>query len=144
MVYQARALDSVFSALSDPSRREILSRLSNGSCTISELAAGFDMTLPGVSKHVRLLERAGLATITRDGRAFRASLSPAPMRTAMEWMEQYRRFWESELNQLAAYLESTEPQCRTIPRRPRKSSKSGETSARHASASTKRGRNRKS
>jgi DNA-binding transcriptional ArsR family regulator len=143
MVYRPQNLDATFGALADPTRRAILVRLSTGPRTISELASGFDMTLPAVSKHVRVLEHAGLASLERHGRARRATLSSAPMRGALEWIERYRRFWESELDQLAVYLESQEPPCRTTPRRPRSQSKSAAASARRASASSTRGRNRK-
>src|ERR1043165_6133451 len=100
-------LDATFGALSDPTRREILARLASGDRTISELAGKFDMTLPAVSKHIRVLQAAGLAAVERDGRVRRARLTPAPMRSALDWIERYRQFWESELDRLAAYLEAT-------------------------------------
>lgn len=106
MVYQS-SLDLTFAALSDPTRREILARLAGGERSISELASRFDMTLPAVSKHVRVLERAGLATVRRDGRTRRTRLVAAPMREAGEWIDFYKRFWEHQLDQLAAYLEET-------------------------------------
>jgi len=106
MVYQRTGtLDRVFACLADPTRREILERLSTGDRTISELAAGFDMSLPAVSKHVRVLERAGLARIRREGRARRTTLVAAPLHEARAWIERYRRFWEFQLDQLAEYLE---------------------------------------
>src|SRR5215212_1603180 len=105
MGYNQDRLDLTFGALADPTRREILARLAGGDRTISELAARFDMTLPAVSKHVRVLERAGLATVRREGRVRRTRLAAAPMREALEWIERYRRFWEYQLDQLAAYLE---------------------------------------
>jgi DNA-binding transcriptional ArsR family regulator len=146
MVYRSRALDDTFFALADPTRRTILSRLATGDRTISELASRFTMSLPAVSKHVRVLQRAGLATVEKEGRVRRARLSAAPMRDALEWIARYRRFWESELDMLAAYLEHQslpEPPCpETPPRRP--SSKSAAPSARRGSASSMRGRKRKS
>src|SRR3954464_13221891 len=86
-------LDSTFAALADPTRRDILARLATGDRTIKELASRFDMSLPAVSKHIYVLERAGLARITRDGRARRASLNTAPMRAAQQWIARYQRFW---------------------------------------------------
>src|ERR1019366_2471252 len=109
MVYRSGALDSTFFALADPTRRNIRARLARGDRTISELASRFDMSLPAVSKHVHVLQRAGLATIEREGRVRRASLSVAPMRAALGWIERYRRFWEGELDLLARYLESPTP-----------------------------------
>jgi len=161
MVYHnATTLDTTFFALADPTRREILTRLATGDRTISELAARFEMSLPAVSKHIYMLQRAGLATIERHGRVRTARLTPEPMRPALEWIERYRKFWESELAQLAAYLEntsSTEPTSwpNNPPRNPapsttrptagsRPSSKSGASSARRANASSTRGRKRKS
>src|SRR5882672_354577 len=98
MVYSP--LDTTFAALSDPTRREILSRLTTGDLTISELAGRFDMSLPAVSKHIRVLQRAGLASVERQGRVRRARLTPDPMRGALDWIARYRQFWESELDQL--------------------------------------------
>ncbi|MDQ6768652.1 MAG: metalloregulator ArsR/SmtB family transcription factor [Gemmatimonadota bacterium] len=147
MVYHSYQLDTTFFALADPTRREILARLTLGERTISELAKRFDMSLPGVSKHIRVLQNAGLATIKREGRVRRARLNPDPMRVALEWMEHYRRFWESELEQLATYLERS-PQEQTWPPKPpeqrqSRNSKSTARSARRKSASSTRGRNRK-
>src|SRR5262249_2230481 len=145
MVYSH--LDATFGALSDPTRREILSRLATGDRTISELAGKFDMSLPAVSKHIRVLEAAGLATVERHGRVRRARLTPAPMRGALDWIERYRQFWESELDQLAAYLEATTTPTESADQWPQKSpqrkpSRSAGRSARRVSASSTRGRNR--
>jgi DNA-binding transcriptional ArsR family regulator len=154
MVYQSKALDATFFALADPTRREILARLATGDRTIKELASRFDMSLPAVSKHVRVLQRAGLANVERQGRVRRATLHAAPMRSALEWIEHYRRFWETELDLLAAYLEhppsiTTPPSASSEsswpsqpPRRP--PSKSAAPSARRDSGSSTRGRKRKS
>src|SRR5256885_3318467 len=108
MVYHQRTLDATFGALSDPTRRAIIARLADGDRTISELASRFAMSLPAVSKHVRVLERAGLARVRREGRARRTSLVAAPMRDATAWMERYRSFWEFQLDRLSAYLAATE------------------------------------
>jgi len=91
MVYHSR-LDRIFAGLADPTRRSILKRLASGEKTISELASRFDMTLPAVSKHVRVLERAGLARVRREGRSRRTVLVAAPLREARDWIERYRRF----------------------------------------------------
>jgi DNA-binding transcriptional ArsR family regulator len=149
MVYSSASLDATFGALADPTRREILTRLATGDRTISELASRFDMTLPGVSKHIMVLQRAGLAHVERDGRVRRASLRAAPLRAADEWIERYRSYWETQLDMLAKYLEdpasSPSPtESSWQPTSPRsRHSKSGGRSARHGSASSTRGRKRK-
>src|SRR5690242_17613340 len=123
MVYQSRALDHTFAALADPTRRDILTRLSAGDHTISDLASRFTMSLPAVSKHVRVLQRAGLATVEKEGRVRRATLRAAPMRDALAWIAHYRKFWETELDMLAAYLEqpsTTDAPCPTKPQHPPK------------------------
>jgi len=112
MVYRHAALDTTFAALADPTRRAIIARLAAGDRTISELASRFAMSLPAVSKHVRVLERAGLARVRREGRARRTTLVAAPMRDATAWMERYRRFWEFQLDQLSAYLTATDESTR--------------------------------
>jgi DNA-binding transcriptional ArsR family regulator len=104
MVYHQQTLDNTFAALADPTRRAIITRLATGERAISELASRFAMSLPAVSKHVRVLERAGLARVRRDGRVRRTTLVAAPMREASAWIERYRRFWEFQLDQLSAYL----------------------------------------
>src|SRR5438132_7491097 len=103
--YKSRRLDAIFSALADPTRRQILERLSEGECVVTRLAAPFSMSLPAVSKHVRVLERAGLLTRHRHGREHLLELEAAPMKEALRWMERYRRFWEWSLEALAEYLE---------------------------------------
>jgi DNA-binding transcriptional ArsR family regulator len=150
MVYHSTSLDATFGALADPTRREILTRLATGDRTISELASRFDMSLPAVSKHVVVLQRAGLARVERDGRVRRASLRAEPLRAADAWIERYRRYWENELDLLAKYLEGTSasppstPETPWAPEPPQSPpSKSGARSARRASASSTRGRKRK-
>jgi DNA-binding transcriptional ArsR family regulator len=146
MVYQSRSLDHTFAALADPTRRDILARLAAGDRTISELAARFTMSLPAVSKHVRVLQRAGLATVEKEGRVRRAALNAVPMRDALTWIAHYRKFWETELDMLAAYLENPSPADAPWPTKPQhpRPSKSGARSARRGSASSTRGRKRKS
>ena len=156
--YNSARLDRVFQGLADPTRRAILTRLAEGDKTISELASRFDMSLPAVSKHVRVLERAGLARIEREGRSRRTILVGAPLREARDWIERYRRFWEFQFDRLEAFLDESDPsgaggEARTStttevegtawPRRrgPKgKRSKSGARSRRPRSASSTRGR----
>jgi DNA-binding transcriptional ArsR family regulator len=100
-------LDATFGALADPTRRAILARLARGEATVSELAAPFDVSLPAVSKHLRVLESAGLLRREINGRIHRCRLAPEPMKDAAAWIETYRIFWEAQLDALANYLEST-------------------------------------
>ena len=98
-------LDATFAALADPTRRAILTRLSEGEATVGELAAPFEVTLPAVSKHLRVLERAGMLKQERDGRVRRCQLNAAPMREAAEWIDRYRQYWQGQLDALAEFLE---------------------------------------
>lgn len=100
-------LDATFAALSDPTRRAILARLAQGESTVSELAAPFDVSLPAVSKHLRVLESAGLLRREIDGRIHRCRLAPEPMKDAARWIEHYRAFWENQFDALAKFLEAT-------------------------------------
>jgi DNA-binding transcriptional ArsR family regulator len=100
-------LDATFGALADPTRRAILARLARGEATVTELAAPFDVSLPAVSKHLRVLESAGLLRREIDGRIHRCRLAPEPMKDAAAWIERYRVFWDGQLDALANYLEST-------------------------------------
>src|SRR5689334_19926124 len=112
MVYFEPSLNTTFAALADPTRRAIIARLASGERTISDLASRFDMSLPAVSKHIRVLERAGLARIEREGRVRRTTLVATPMRDASAWIERYRRFWEFQFDQLSAYLAATDESTR--------------------------------
>ena len=107
--YQSTDLDSVFSALGDATRRAILAQLAEGDSRVTELARPHDMSLPAVSKHLRVLEQAGLVKKQKDGRVIRCSLDPAALKTAADWVDQYRRFWDERFDQLARYLEDTHP-----------------------------------
>jgi len=98
-------LDQVFGALADPTRRVILERLTRGEATVGELARPFRMSRPAVSKHLRVLERAGLVHRTIDGRITRCNLSAGPMRDAAKWVERYREYWDDQLDQFKRYLE---------------------------------------
>jgi len=103
--YQAEVLNLTFSALADPTRRAILERLSFGESSVTDLAEPFDVSLPAISKQIRVLERAGLLTQEKDGRVRRCRLEALPMKEAVDWIAQYRRFWEDQLDSLANYLE---------------------------------------
>jgi DNA-binding transcriptional ArsR family regulator len=105
--YSRDALSLVFRALADPTRRAILARLASGECTVGELAEPFDMSLPAVSKHLNVLQDAGLLQRERDGRIRRCQLDPVPMRAAADWIDTYRSFWEAQLGQLERYLKET-------------------------------------
>ncbi|MGH9778644.1 MAG: ArsR/SmtB family transcription factor [Candidatus Acidiferrales bacterium] len=99
------ALDATFSALSDPTRRAILSRLAGGQRSVTELAEPFDVSLPAISKHLRVLERAGLVRQEKEGRIRRCRLSAEPLHGANDWLQNYRRFWEERFQRLDALLD---------------------------------------
>jgi DNA-binding transcriptional ArsR family regulator len=105
MVTNGSTLDLTFAALADPTRRAILERLAQGEATVGELAAPFEMSRPAISKHLRVLERAGLVMRKADGRVSRLNLDATPMREAQEWVGHYRRYWEDRLDALAQFLE---------------------------------------
>jgi DNA-binding transcriptional ArsR family regulator len=106
--YSGAILDSTFAALSDATRRGILARLAReGETSVSDLAAPYKMSLPAVSKHLRVLEHAGLVARQKDGRVHRCRLRAEPMKDAAAWIEHYRRFWETQLDSLARYLEDS-------------------------------------
>ena len=109
MVTNGRQLDSVFGALSDATRRAILAELAHGERTVGELAEPFEISRPAISKHLRVLERAGLVQRTPEGRISRCVLATAPLRAADDWEEHYRDFWEERLDALARYLETPKP-----------------------------------
>jgi DNA-binding transcriptional ArsR family regulator len=97
-------LDRTFGALADPTRRAILTRLSSGEATVGELAAPFSMTQPAVSKHLKVLERAGLISRGRDAQWRPCKLEPAPLKEVADWVEEYRALWEERLDRLDEYL----------------------------------------
>jgi len=105
--HQSDPLSGVFSALADPTRRAILARLALGETSVGELAEPFAMSLPAVSKHLKVLESAGLLVRERQGRVHLLQINAAPMRDAAGWIERYRQFWETSLDALAGYLERT-------------------------------------
>src|SRR5215208_5962857 len=99
------ALSSTFAALADPTRRAILARLASGECSVTELAEPFDMSMPAVSKHLRVLERAGLIARGREAQWRPCRLEPAPLREVADWAERYRAIWEQRLDRLDTYLQ---------------------------------------
>ena len=106
MVTNDQQLDLVFGALADATRRRILARLAVGEATVGELAAPFEISRPAISRHLKVLERAGLIHRTRDGRVRRCELEAGPLHDASEWVGRYREFWVDRLDALAAYLEN--------------------------------------
>jgi DNA-binding transcriptional ArsR family regulator len=104
MATAVEQLDRTFSALADPTRRAILVRLRDGEASVTELAEPFDMTLPAVSKHLKVLERAGLVARDRDRQWRPARLQAAPLKEVADWMERYREFWEESYERLDEYL----------------------------------------
>jgi DNA-binding transcriptional ArsR family regulator len=105
---RASTLDTVFSALADPTRREILARLSQGEASVTELAEPFSISLPAVSKHLGVLEDAGLLVREKDGRVRHCRLVAEPMEDALKWIARYGRFWEAQFDSLEGYLSETE------------------------------------
>jgi DNA-binding transcriptional ArsR family regulator len=104
MPAQPDHLSTTFAALADPTRRAILARLAHGEATVTELAQPFDMSLPGVSKHLKVLQHAGLVVQGRDAQWRPCRLEPQPLRDIAAWMEQYRRLWEERIDRMDAYL----------------------------------------
>jgi DNA-binding transcriptional ArsR family regulator len=113
MVKQSQeSLDEVFSALADPTRRQILVRLTEGEATVGELAEPFDMSLPAISKHLGVLEDAGLVVREKDGRTRRCRLVAEPMQEALGWIAQYGRFWEAQFDSLEGFLSESKSKAR--------------------------------
>jgi len=110
MVTNIRQLDSIFGALSDATRRAILEELASGERTVGELAKPFEISRPAISKHLRVLEKAGLVQRTPEGRISRCALDARPLREAADWVGHYRAFWEGRLDALARYLETPKPE----------------------------------
>jgi DNA-binding transcriptional ArsR family regulator len=102
-------LDATFAALADPTRRAILARLVQGEATVTELAAPFAMSQPAVSKHLRVLEDAGLVSRRRDAQRRPCRLEAAPLKTATDWLADYRAFWEESYQRLDTVLAGLEP-----------------------------------
>ncbi|WP_309083270.1 metalloregulator ArsR/SmtB family transcription factor [Chelativorans sp.] len=104
MQTQTDPLSAAFSALADPTRRAIIARLAAGEATVNELAAPFDMSLPAVSKHLKVLERAGLISRGRNAQWRPCRLEAGPLKEISSWVERYRRFWEDSFDRLDSYL----------------------------------------
>ena len=101
----ADQLSHTFAALADPTRRAILARLTTGECSVTELAEPFDMSMPAVSKHLRVLERAGLIARGRDAQWRPCRIEAAPLKEVAEWTERYRAVWEQRFDRLDTYLQ---------------------------------------
>jgi DNA-binding transcriptional ArsR family regulator len=102
--YMSDSLGATFAALADPTRRAILERLAHGEASVTELAEPFQVSLPAISKQLRVLEQAGLLIREKEGRVRRCRLDAEPMKEAAEWLARYRRYWERQLDSLADYL----------------------------------------
>ena len=105
---QADRLSSTFAALADPTRRAILARLASGETSVTDLAKPFDISLPAVSKHLKVLEGAGLIARSRDAQWRPCRLEAGRLREVADWVEHYRRFWEESLDRLDAYLKDVQ------------------------------------
>ena len=105
----ASRLDATFAALADPTRRAILARLASGEATVTELAEPFRMTQPAISKHLKVLERAGLISRGRDAQRRPRRLEAKPLAEATKWLDRYRRYWESNFQLLDTLLEEMQP-----------------------------------
>ena len=97
-------LDHTFAALADPTRRAILARLATGEATVTELARPFEISLPAISRHLKVLERAGLISRGREAQWRPRTLEAEPLKDAADWLDQYRRFWDESLDRLEEYL----------------------------------------
>ena len=102
---QAERLDRTFAALADPTRRTIIARLAKGEATVTELAAPFDMSQPAISKHLKVLERAGLISRGRDAQRRPCRLEAAPLREVTDWLERYRDLWDARFDRLDNLLD---------------------------------------
>ncbi|HVB49341.1 MAG TPA: metalloregulator ArsR/SmtB family transcription factor [Burkholderiales bacterium] len=127
--YKDEQLDTVFGALADRTRRHILESLSGGGRAVSELAAPHDMSLPGVMKHLRVLEDAGLVARTKEGRVVSCELSAEPMKAAADWVSRYEKFWSEQLDSLARYLYQQEELQRWNPPESKKGPSSSSSAA---------------
>ncbi len=110
-------LDATFAALADPTRRAILARLATGEASVSELAEPFDMSQPAISKHLKVLERAGLVSIGQDAQRRPRKLEAQPLAQATEWLERYRALWEGNFQRLDSLLEALQPGKKKAPAR---------------------------
>ena len=113
--YKNNLLDRTFAALADPTRRSILDSLTQGDRCVTDLAKPHRMSLPAISKHLRVLEKAGLVRRQRRGRVHRLALEAKPMQEAQQWIEEYRRFWEQSLDRLDSYLKELQSKAQETP-----------------------------
>ena len=114
---QADRLSNTFAALADPTRRAILARLISGQASVTELAAPFEMTMPAVTKHLKVLERAGLIARGREAQWRPCRIEGEPLRDVAAWMEPYRRFWDESFDRLDDYLQEKQKEKRNDDRR---------------------------
>ena len=112
-------LSATFSALADPTRRAILARLALGETSVTDLAEPFEMSMPAVSKHLKVLERAGLITRSREAQWRPCRIEPQALKNVDEWLERYREFWEASLDRLGEYLEELQAKDARKPKRKR-------------------------
>jgi DNA-binding transcriptional ArsR family regulator len=130
--YSQSSLDSVFAALSDPTRRAVLASLTQGSLPVTELATAHQMSLTGFIKHLRVLEDAGLITRSKHGRVVECTISAEPLRNVADWVEEYRRFWDESLNRLEDYLRGLQAQEAAQKNSPKPTKKAREKKHGHA------------
>jgi len=109
------SLSATFAALSDPTRRAILARLASGETSVTELAEPFEMSLPAISKHLKVLEKAGLIARGRDAQWRPCRLEPAALQDVDAWLDRYRHFWATSLDRLGDYLDDLQAQARPVP-----------------------------
>src|SRR5215469_11068156 len=122
-IARSRRLDETFAALADPTRRAILAKLASGEASVSELARPFAMSQPAISKHLKVLERAGLISGGRDAQRRPRRLEPAPLEEASRWLEGYRQFWEAQFSRLDGLLNEMKAAEKSgSPKKPRKKS----------------------
>jgi DNA-binding transcriptional ArsR family regulator len=120
----SQQLDATFAALADPTRRAILARLATGEASVNELVEPFDMSQPAISKHLRVLERAGLISRSRDAQRRPCRLEAKPLAEADEWLERYREFWEASFDRLDSLLEEMKAHKKSVATRKIRSKKS--------------------
>lgn len=113
------SLSATFAALADPTRRAILARLASGECSLTELAEPFEMTVPAVSKHLRVLERAGLVARRREAQRRPCRIEAGPLKEVVEWADRYRHIWERRLDRLDTYLQQLQTKEKRHGRQPR-------------------------
>ena len=138
--YSSERLDAVFSALADPTRRAVLVRLRQGERSVGELAEPFGMSLPGVSKHLGILEEAGLIERTKTGRVVNCQLKGGALKGALEWLERHEEFWNTQLDRLGAFLKHKESQAWKSQPKTRPVSRSDASIKPPSLRSTRRGR----